>query len=85
MRLGAVPYEDMDRRSFEHLLAAARLNRDPMDAYAVATFYRDGSPTTAIDLTEAERWFEEAMSRGDPDADRALRRLRRSRKNLPHK
>jgi TPR repeat protein len=78
MYMGTVPPQDMPKRCFEHLVAAARLNGNAMDAFAVAVFYRDGLATD-IDLVEAERWFEEAARRGGRNAMRELQNLRRKR------
>jgi hypothetical protein len=65
--LGAGDYEDKQRRSFGHLLAAARVSKFFGDAREVSLHFRDGLNGVAINRRAAVEWatYANALKTGN--------------------
>jgi TPR repeat protein len=67
-RLGAIPYDEKARRSFHHLVQAAKLGAGPSFSLAVARIYCTGALTVDINLAESEQWYKRAIEQGSVEA-----------------
>jgi TPR repeat protein len=74
-RLGSLPYEQIARRSFDHLLAAAELGAGAIYSLAVARIYRIGAMTVRSNLIESERWYKKAIEQGSVEAMHEIQML----------
>jgi TPR repeat protein len=76
-RLGAIPYEQRARKSFDHLVAAAELGAGATYSLAVARIYRTGALMINVDLIESERWYKKATRQGSLEAMHEIQELQK--------
>lgn len=75
--LGGLPYDEQDRRSFEHLLKAVQLGADSVFTLILARNYAIGTLTMKPNQQEAIRWFMHAIHQGSADAAKELQKYHR--------
>jgi TPR repeat protein len=75
--LGSLPYEEKDRRSFDHLLKAVERGADPVFTLRLARDYAMGTLTVKPDQREAIWWYKHAIQQGSAEAAQELQKYYR--------
>jgi TPR repeat protein len=75
--LGALKFEVRARRSFSHLLAAAKADAGPSYSLSVARAFRTGNLGVNKSATKAEWWYRKAIAQGWTEVEDELNDLQR--------
>jgi TPR repeat protein len=75
---GVREWEEIQRRAFQHLKAAAKASGDSRMYLSVGLHYWHGLNTVARDAEKAQAWLESAASSGEREAVATYKRFLRS-------